>query len=660
MKKVNYQIDVETVRAQKNVKNLNKEIKTTNKEVKDTGQSMQGITSIADKATGGAISGFKNLKGSISGVTAGFKTMKLALISTGIGALVVLLGSLVAAFSSTEGGQDKFTKLTGAIGVVVNNLVDVLATLGEKLISAFEKPKESWENFIEALDNGYEFVKKQFIDRLTSSWTIMSGGIQKGLLKMRIAWLDFTNEAEKADKFRDELKLIQEDMNEASETLAERNKEIANAIKETYDDAKKASKEFLEEQQKEIAIQNKISDDRAKANKIERDLVTERAEADRKIAELRDIAAQKDRFNLKQRKRALIEASEINERIASHEIEVAKIRRDAIIEENKLSKSNKEDLDKAADASARVIRLETTKLNLQKRLNTELATINAQAAAEEEAARKEKEANELALQKTQAEALKKQLLKEEQQYNLLQELQNTAQEQEIFKLTQQYDKKFELAQGNAELEKALTEQQALDVEAINKKYRDLKEAANNETNKTILANDEATTQARLSLEQALVESTSSALNSIATLAGEGTKVAKTAALADILISTGVGFAKGLEIAQKSAAGTGPAAAFAFPIFYATQIAAVLGAAAQAKTILTKVKGPNGNVSPSPPTGGGGGIPSQAPSFNVVGASGFNQIAGALGQQGPVQAFVVGSQVTTQQQLDNNIVATATL
>ena len=48
-------------------------------------------------------------------------------------------------------------------------------------------------------------------------------------------------------------------------------------------------------------------------------------------------------------------------------------------------------------------------------------------------------------------------------------------------------------------------------------------------------------------------------------------------------------------------------------------------------------------------GGGGGLssptqpsPSQAPSFNVVGQSGFNQVAGALGSQPPVQAFVAVS------------------
>lgn len=50
----------------------------------------------------------------------------------------------------------------------------------------------------------------------------------------------------------------------------------------------------------------------------------------------------------------------------------------------------------------------------------------------------------------------------------------------------------------------------------------------------------------------------------------------------------------------------------------------------------------------------------APSFNVVGNTGVNQIAQTLGNQQPIQAFVVGSQVTTQQALDRNLVNNATL
>jgi len=60
-------------------------------------------------------------------------------------------------------------------------------------------------------------------------------------------------------------------------------------------------------------------------------------------------------------------------------------------------------------------------------------------------------------------------------------------------------------------------------------------------------------------------------------------------------------------------------------------------------------------------GGGGGatVPTMsAPQFNVVGQSGVNQLA-SLNQQ-PIQAYVVSGQVTSQQALDRNRLANATL
>ena len=57
-------------------------------------------------------------------------------------------------------------------------------------------------------------------------------------------------------------------------------------------------------------------------------------------------------------------------------------------------------------------------------------------------------------------------------------------------------------------------------------------------------------------------------------------------------------------------------------------------------------------------GGGGSAGGQAPSFNVVGNSGVNQLAQL--QQQPVQAYVVSGSVTTAQSLDRNRIENATL
>ena len=64
-----------------------------------------------------------------------------------------------------------------------------------------------------------------------------------------------------------------------------------------------------------------------------------------------------------------------------------------------------------------------------------------------------------------------------------------------------------------------------------------------------------------------------------------------------------------------------------------------------------------------PTDAGGGQELAAPSFNVVGDTGINQLA-ELTQGGqnaqPLQAFVVSSNVTTAQSLDRNRIETATI
>jgi hypothetical protein len=97
------------------------------------------------------------------------------------------------------------------------------------------------------------------------------------------------------------------------------------------------------------------------------------------------------------------------------------------------------------------------------------------------------------------------------------------------------------------------------------------------------------------------------------------------------------------------------------VAFAKSIAIGLAGAAQIATIATTEFRPSGGGSQSPTTSTNQDLTStsQAPSFNVVGQSGFNQVAGALGQQQPVQAYVVAGNVTTAQQLQNNTITQAT-
>lgn len=74
------------------------------------------------------------------------------------------------------------------------------------------------------------------------------------------------------------------------------------------------------------------------------------------------------------------------------------------------------------------------------------------------------------------------------------------------------------------------------------------------------------------------------------------------------------------------------------------------------TSLTSSKSPSSGGG----TGAGAGVTVQAPEFNVVGASSADQLAQAVGGQvnEPIRAYVVGSDVTNQQELDRRIVDTA--
>jgi hypothetical protein len=94
-----------------------------------------GITSALDRATGGLFSRFGNGIKTIKAATKGMNLFKFALASTGIGLIVVALGSLVAAFKSTEEGNDKLTKGLEVVKSVFNNLVDLAASFGNGLIN---------------------------------------------------------------------------------------------------------------------------------------------------------------------------------------------------------------------------------------------------------------------------------------------------------------------------------------------------------------------------------------------------------------------------------------------------------------------------------------------------------------------------------------------
>lgn len=87
------------------------------------------------------------------------------------------------------------------------------------------------------------------------------------------------------------------------------------------------------------------------------------------------------------------------------------------------------------------------------------------------------------------------------------------------------------------------------------------------------------------------------------------------------------------------------------------LASASGLASIAAIAKTTFNSGAGSVSAASGSGGGG-----APAFNVVGASGTNQLADAIGSQNerPTRAYVVSEDVTSAQQLDRNIIEGASI
>lgn len=85
---------------------------------------------------------------------------------------------------------------------------------------------------------------------------------------------------------------------------------------------------------------------------------------------------------------------------------------------------------------------------------------------------KQAEAEAKRLHELEVKANEARIKREDAQFDLMNKLTLNQQEQEIMALVQDYDKKYELANGNAELETLLAEQQKKDIAAINKKYAD--------------------------------------------------------------------------------------------------------------------------------------------------------------------------------------------
>ena len=336
-----------------NSKQLNTNLDATAKTMQKTSEGSKSLStdlSGIDSLTGGMAGKFNTLKGTMSGVINSFKSLKVAIIASGIGLLAIAIAAVGAAFTSSEEGQNKFAKLMGVIGAVTGNFLDLLADLGEKLISVFENPKQAINDFA-------KLIKDNIINRFEGLTELIP---QLGKAINLLFKGEFSEAGKVAVDAAAKVTLGVENMTD----------KIGNAIDKV--------KEFTAEQIKEGNAAAKVADMRAKADKIDRALIIERSKLESQIAELRLKAKKEDDFSAAERKAALLEAKDLEEQLLTQETKGLTLRRDAQILENTFSRTNKENLDKEAMAIAAVNNQVAKRAGVARTLQRELNTINGQ------------------------------------------------------------------------------------------------------------------------------------------------------------------------------------------------------------------------------------------------------------------------------------------
>ena len=203
------------------------------------------------------------------------KILRGAVISTGIGALVVALGSLIAYFTSTQEGIDKVNKVLTPLKVLFQTLWGVVQNVGKALVEAFTHPKQL------LLDLG-KFMQEQIINRATAIidafkglGNILTGNFKEGFKQVGDAALQAaTGVKDVVGKVKEAGKAVSDTIDEAikrGQRIEEINQKLSASEADFIEQTAKLKQEFKE--------QNMIAEDTTKT-------FAEREEAARKSIEI--------------------------------------------------------------------------------------------------------------------------------------------------------------------------------------------------------------------------------------------------------------------------------------------------------------------------------------------------------------------------------------
>lgn len=171
------------------------------------------------------------------GEAGALNVLKLALLATGLGALVVLLGSVVAFLTKTQAGTDLLSRKMAYLGGLITPLTNKFTEFGGKIVEALDNPKKALQDLV-------DFIVQNVINRFTSFGVILDGirnkdfrkitdgviqfntGVADGTRKLQ----DFASELNKAGTAAERLAQIQRELERAEDDNITTNKTLLNQV----------------------------------------------------------------------------------------------------------------------------------------------------------------------------------------------------------------------------------------------------------------------------------------------------------------------------------------------------------------------------------------------------------------------------------------------
>ena len=229
-----------------------------------------------------------------------FTTIKAGLMSTGIGAIVVAVGSLITYFTQTQRGADKLSQVFKGLGAAISVIVDRISSYAEIYISIFKGD----------LSGAVDAAKKTF----------------SGLGDEIAREVSLAVELEKAtQKLRDTTR-------EINVETAQRRAEI-EGLKLIAEDVTKTEQERMKAAQDAFAIEQELMNKRVAAAEEDVRIAKERISMGEAMAEDLDDLAEKEIRLADIRGESLGKSIELNNKINSIEAEAA-AKREARHQEN--------------------------------------------------------------------------------------------------------------------------------------------------------------------------------------------------------------------------------------------------------------------------------------------------------------------------------------